>query len=129
MSNARRCSGTNRDGSPCSATVRPDRAWCAWHDPRLETARASWRRKGGEARSNRTRARKALPGDVLTMPELAGALCRALAKVEAGELEPGVATSMATLARAVVAVQHAGEFESRLARLEGQAGIEEGRRS
>lgn len=121
------CMGRNRDGSPCSAWVPPGRAYCQWHDPDREAERHAWRAKGGANKSNRQRARRGLAGDVLTMSELAGALCRALRKVETGELEPNVANSMATLAKAVVAVQQAGDLEERLTALEAQAAVNERR--
>ena len=117
------CSGTNKDGSACSGQARPGRAWCSWHDPQLDARRAEWRRRGGVSRSNRARATKALPADLMSMPELQGALCRALRRVESGELEPGRANAMAALARAITSVVEAGEVQDRLAALETVTGL------
>jgi hypothetical protein len=119
-----RCSGTNRDGGPCNAEVRPERAWCRWHDPELEADRAVWRRKGGEARSNKARAKKALPDAVLSPAELQGVLSQAIRDVLTGTLEPGPANAAAALSRALVTIREATELEERLAALEDAAGID-----
>lgn len=119
------CTGQNRDGRPCSATPRPGTEWCAWHDPSLTAERATWRRQGGQARSNASRARKALAGDVRDLTGLQATLLAALGKVERGELDAGPANAMANIARAVVAVAEAtkaAEFEGRLADLERLTG-------
>ena len=44
----------------------------------------------------------------------------ALARLDAGELEPKRAQAMAAVARAMVSVLQAGELEERLRRLEGR---------
>jgi len=117
-----RCTAQTKDGRPCSA-----QAWrnglCRWHAPELAEERRAWRAKGGARRSNKARARKGLAGEALMMPEVSGLLSRAMRKVEAGTMEPGVATAMATLARALVATVEAGDVEERLAELEERLGI------
>ena len=118
--------GQNKDGGPCGAQARPGGAWCNWHDPDLEGERVAWRRKGGEGRSTANRAGKRLPK---TLQDVQGALLRALAAVEAGELEPARANAMAGLGRAVVVVTEYATLESRIADLERAAGIAEGRAS
>ena len=112
-----RCSGRNRDDSPCSAQARPGRRWCSWHDPDLAAQRTEWRRKGGAGKSNANRARKEL-GEATTLTGVQAALFRALGKVERGDLEPARATAMAALGRAIVAVAEAGAFEERIAAVE-----------
>ncbi len=125
----RRCRGTNAAGQPCDAKpVRPS-GWCYWHDPALEANRAAGRRKGGAARSNKARARKQLPVEALTLPEVQGLLSVALKGVLAGRIEPGVANASANVARAIAAVAQAGEMEERIRELEAAAGIGEGRRA
>jgi len=124
-----RCSGTNREGGPCNAEIRPGRKWCRWHDPELEAERAEWRRKGGEARSNRNRARKQLPDAVLTPVELQGLLSKALRDVLMGQLEPGIANAAAGLSRALVTIRESAELEERLSALEAAAGLLERRRA
>src|SRR5919107_292386 len=110
------CMGHNKDGSPCNA-----QAWkgglCRWHHPDLETQRAEERRRGGHARSNAARARKALAGDVRDMTDVKARLMVALAKVEEGELEPGPANAMANLARAIATIAGVVDFETQLADL------------
>lgn len=112
-----KCSGTNTDGTPCSAPPRPGSAWCVWHDPETKAQRAEWSKRGGAARSNQARARKALKGDVRDIAAVKASLLSALEKVEAGELDPGPANAMANLARAIVSVAGVADFEVQLSEM------------
>ncbi len=116
-----RCTGTNRDGSPCSGQARPGRPWCSWHDPDLDGQRAGWRQKGGQSRSNKARARKRLPVESLTLQEVQGLLSVALKGVLTGRIEPGVANASASVARAIAALVQVGEMEARISALEEAA--------
>lgn len=127
MGNVRQCKGTTTTGAPCSATPRPGRDYCPWHDPALATERASWKVKAGQSKSNRTRAKKKLLASAMDLNEVDAALCLALKDVLAGELEPGIGTAAASIARTITTVRAAGEHEERLARLERELGIQEGR--
>ncbi len=117
-----RCSGTNRDGAACKAAARPGTGWCLAHDPARVADLAAWRRRGGHARSNANRARKALAGDTRDLLDVKVRLLDALERVADGRLEPGPAQAMAALARAIVTVSGAADFEARLAALEQAAG-------
>lgn len=119
------CSGRNRGGEPCNAQAWRD-GLCRWHHPDLAEDRAGWRRKGGEGRSTAARVHKRLPKTLL---DVQGALLRALAAVEAGELEPARANAMGSLARALVVVTEYAMLEDRVAELERAAGISEGQRA
>lgn len=110
------CTARNKSGQPCSAQAWRD-GLCRWHHPALEPKRAEERRKGGQARSNAARARKALKHDVRDMADVKARLMAALAKVESGDLEPGPANAMANLARAVATVAGVADFELQLAEL------------
>jgi len=104
-----KCSAANKDGSPCNA--RPWReGLCRWHHPDSQATIAAGRRKGGRAKSNKARAKKAIP-DAMTTDELAGWLGVAFRKVLTGGMEPGVATAAATVARAVIAVSEAAALQ------------------
>ena len=116
-----RCSGTNRDGSPCSAQARPGRDRCAWHDPALDEQRAEWRQRGGAGRSHAQRARKAL-GEATDLLGVQAKLVDALGKVERGELDAARAQAMAALGRAIVAVAVPADLAQRVAELERLAG-------
>jgi hypothetical protein len=118
--------GRNRDGTPCSAAPRAS-GWCLWHDPAREADRAAWRKRGGERRSNAARAKRQLPAERLSLRQVQAVLCRALTRVEAGELAAGPANSLANLARAIAAVAEAGDLEERVAAMEGRAAAAEGR--
>jgi hypothetical protein len=111
-----KCSGTNKDGSACNAQAWRDQL-CRWHHPDLEEKRAEGRRKGGQNRSSSARARKALAGGIRDMTDVKARLMVALAKVDAGELEPGPANAMANLARAIATVAGVADFEAQLAEL------------
>ena len=117
-----KCKAPNRAGGPCGAQHYRD-GWCRWHHPELGAQRAAERAAGGQARSNKVRARKQLAEAVLTINDLDGLLCRALVQVAAGKMEPGVGSSMAGIAKTVVAIRQASELERRLEELERAAGI------
>jgi len=85
---------------------------------------AEGRRRGGKARSNAARAKKQAPLNVLTPIELQAVLSSSIARVLGGQIEPGVANSVAGLARALVAVREATTLEERIAELEQRAGVE-----
>ncbi|MDQ3412433.1 MAG: hypothetical protein M3509_09995, partial [Chloroflexota bacterium] len=77
-----KCSASNKDGSPCNA--RPWReGLCRWHHPDSQATIAAGRRKGGQAKSNKARAKKAIP-EAMTTDEMAGWLGVAFRKVLAG---------------------------------------------
>ena len=120
-----RCQAITTRGNPCSATTRPGRPLCLWHDdsPQAEEARRELSRRGGAARSNSARARKGLVNAALTPSELEGFVGLALRSVLDGQISPGVANAVAALARAAVVVREATELETRLVELEAAAGI------
>lgn len=120
---ASQCQATNQGGKPCSAQHWRD-GWCRWHHPDLADERRAWSAKGGSSRSNKARAKKALPDAVLSPVELQGVLSQAIRDVLAGTLEPGPANAAAALSRALVAIREATETEERLAALERVAGID-----
>ncbi len=90
---------------------------CAWHDPQLATERAAWRQKGGQSRSNKARAKKQLPDNVLTLQEVQGLLGVAFKGVLAGRLEPNIGTALASIAKSMVAVAGVAEIEEQIAEL------------
>jgi hypothetical protein len=65
-----RCRGTTRDGKPCAAHPRPGTDLCPWHSPDLAARRAEWSARGGAGRSNKQRAKRALPAEPLTAEEV-----------------------------------------------------------
>ena len=111
------CRGTTRDGAPCAARPRPERGWCAWHDPDLADRRDAWNRSGGRAKSNVVRAQKRLPQDLRDTLE---ALYRVMAAVEAGDMEPSRASAIAQVSRAIVAVFETATVEARIAEIEAK---------
>jgi hypothetical protein len=124
---AGRCQATAASGSPCSATPRPGRPYCLWHDDQAEEERREFSRKGGRQRSNQARARRALPTDPKDLGDVRRVLGRALVGLERGELDPARGSAMAAVARAMATVIEKGEIETRLAAVETAAGVERGR--
>ena len=119
-----RCIATNANGQPCSAQpVRPS-GYCVWHEPGLEAERQAARRRGGESRSNRVRAGRRYAAAVLSLRQVQGMLSVVLEDVIAGDVEPGIATAAAGVARAIASVAQVGDIEERLAELEQRAGVE-----
>ena len=117
-----RCRAVAKDGKPCGATPVPDGGGlCAWHAPAWEERRREWSRRGGHGRSNRRRALKELP-PAMTGEEHLATLTRVLRKVESGELAPGPANAIASLARSMNATRELTEVEQRLQALEQAAG-------
>jgi len=93
----------------------------------LSAQRLAWSRRGGQARSNKARAKKSLP-DALTPAALQSVLSAALTAVLKGTIEPGQATACANLARAITDIRRATELEQRLIALEEAASAATGRR-
>ncbi len=116
------CRATNQAGRPCSAAVWQD-GWCRWHAPQLEQERREWSARGGRGKSNKQRAKKALPDNVLTPTEVQGMLGLALRGVLAGRLEPGVANAAANLGRALVAVREATTLADEVAAIKEAIGL------
>ena len=114
----RHCKATTVSGSPCSAAPVRDDGFCFWHSPAIAAEREAARRRGGAARSNRARAKKTLPAGILTTDELRGVLGITIARVLSGAVEPGVGSSVASLARAYLAVTEAGAVEELTRRLD-----------
>lgn len=115
------CKNLNKAGKPCSATLYRD-GFCYWHHPDLEVQRQADRIAGGKAKSNESRARKRVLGSALDLAQIDNALCAALLDVLGGDLEPGIATAAAGVARAVVSVRQVSDLENRIAVLEGRQG-------
>ena len=112
------CTGTTKAGQRCRARALPGSPFCVSHDPSKVTQLAEWRRKGGLAKANRVRAKKALPAEPLTNEELHAWLGVVFRGVISGKLEPGVGTATATIARTMLELFRAIALEARVAELE-----------
>ncbi len=122
-----KCKAPNRAGGPCGAQHYRD-GWCRWHHPELEAQRQAERAAGGQARSNKVRARKQLAHAVMSIEDMDAFLCTSMVKVAAGRMEPNVGSAIATLAKTITVIRTAGEVERRLEELERQAGMGDVRR-
>ena len=116
-----RCMATNAAGAPCGAQALRD-GFCAWHDPQRQGEMTEARRRGGQARSNRARARKQLTAAAMSPAELEGVIGLTITQVLGGTTPPGVGQAIAALARASVAIREATELEERMADVERRLG-------
>jgi hypothetical protein len=117
MADARTCTATKRDGSPCTIRVVGDSCFCFAHHPAYAEQRTQARAQGGRNRSNVARAKKLVPARLL--PVLT-TLEDTLQGVTYGTVDPRRATAAASVARAIAAVFSTSELEQRVRALEGQ---------
>jgi hypothetical protein len=78
------CSGTKRDGSPCTATVEPPNTYCWWHDPKNAVERRRAASRGGRSRPSR---------EVRTIKE---DIKETISKLERDEIDRNIARAMFT---------------------------------
>ncbi len=123
LRSARVCEAAKADGSPCNSFALPDRGTCFAHTREMQERATEARRRGGQNTSRAARARKALPRG---MTDVQDRLMEALAQVHEGQLDPRIATAMASLAGALVRVFEVGELTVRLEELEAQVERREG---
>ncbi len=112
------CTGLTKAGQRCRARALPESPFCVSHDPAKVTQLAAWRRKGGLAKANRVRAKKALPAEPLTNEELHAWLGVVFRGVIGGRIEPGVGTATATIARTMAELSRVVDLEQRIVDLE-----------
>ena len=116
------CKEPTKAGKPCSAAQYKD-GYCRWHHPDLVEQRRAERAAGGQARSNRARARKQLAEQAMSIDDLDALLCLALKRVAAGQMQPGVGVAMAGMAKTITMIRSTADFEKRLEELERVAGV------
>jgi hypothetical protein len=112
-----RCTRTTKDGTPCSATPWRDGV-CRRHREDAAASLAEGRRKGERARPNPSRAKRHLPAGRLGVDESRGVLGHTIAGVLAGSIGLGVATAVASLARAYGSLSEAARLEALAERLD-----------
>lgn len=108
------CSATRRDGQPCQAVATRD-GLCMAHSPALREKAKEARRAGGHNSARAKRLGKLIPPRLVALYDT---LELALGQVYRGEIDPRVATAMASLAGAMVKVLTSGELEQRVRLLE-----------
>ena len=113
------CTATRKDGLPCKAKATRS-GLCLAHDPALAEKRRVTRALRGTDGSEAARLRNLTPSRLIPVLEV---LEQALLQVHSGDMEPGRAKALATLAMAIVKVREAGEMEEELRRLESKEGI------
>ena len=108
------CKSARIDGQPCRAPAIKD-GFCFSHSPDLAEKAKKARIAGGRNKAKAIRLRKLVPPRLLPVFDK---LENALDEVHRGNLEPRIATAMASLAAAMVRVLTAGELEERVRILE-----------
>jgi hypothetical protein len=116
-SEAKRCTGTRKDGTPCGAAVMGPGTLCYAHDPARAAERDEARRKGGMNTATRARLDRLVPA---TLRPMIGNLLDALDEVHVGTLDPRQASAMASLAGAITKAYGVGVLEERVQALEDQ---------
>src|SRR5919202_1253775 len=111
----RRCKGTTKAGQPCTFPMASESGFCYTHDPDRAAERKEARARGGRNRSNVVWMRQAAPARLAAVYDR---LEDALIGVECGTLQPGQASAMAALARAMATIMQVGELEMRVRELE-----------
>ena len=119
------CHGITRSGERCCARRLAGSTYCVNHSPAVnDEQRKVWAAKGGRNSSARSRARKALPAEIMTVDEVASWLGVVYKDVISGKIAPPVATAAANVARTMVALKEATETEERLDALEQAVGAQ-----
>jgi len=116
-SDRKRCRGTRKDGTRCTAPVMGGGGYCFAHDPAKVAERDEARRKGGANSATRQRLDRLVPA---TLRPMIADLITAMGEVHAGTLDPKQATAMAALAGAVTRAYGVGVLEERIATLESR---------
>lgn len=121
----RQCTATTKTGDRCKGMALAGESLCFAHSPSVANRRTASRRRGGQAKSNAARAAKvwAAIGREIPDDDLPALLKAAIIDVRAGRIEPNVATSIATLAKAAVAITVDIDLEKRIEALEQTAGV------
>ncbi|HTD23628.1 MAG TPA: hypothetical protein VK738_13305 [Terriglobales bacterium] len=101
----RRCQHVFQNGDQCKATPQKDKAYCFFHDPEQQQKRSAARRQGGAA-GRRARAEIVLPADGPVKPlkevaQLEELMEETIHKVQRGEIDPYVATTICYLANSL----------------------------
>lgn len=113
------CSAITKGGERCKARPLQGTSYCVSHTPDIsDEQRKAWAAQGGTNSSNAARARKQLPGEVLTSEELAAWLSIVFRQLIVGKIEPAVATAAANLARTMTEISRATDVQTRLEELQ-----------
>lgn len=119
-----KCSAITGDGKPCKGKPLKGSEWCFSHHPDLAERRRQGAVKGGAGKSTTVRARKQFRSSSLEPADIHGLLSNALVQVAVGNMHPATGTAMATMSKALVAIEDATVIKERLEELERRAGIE-----
>lgn len=109
------CTAMRRDGTPCTARALPNDVMCFAHSATTAQKRQQAYAAGGKGRASAARVRRLVP---TTLRPLLEQILDAVVEVHEGDLTPGQATAMATLANAAARLFEQAEFTARLERLE-----------
>lgn len=111
------CNGIKQDGRRCTCPVVLASGFCFAHDPARREDADAGRRAGGRGRSNAARLQKNISPRVSAICDKLEPLIDQLRK---GEVDPRVATAMASVARTMVQLESSAGVEERLRALESQ---------
>ena len=112
------CTGTRRDGAPCTSPLVGASGRCFAHDPARHEQVAAARARGGHGKRRIARVEKLVPASLRPTLSL---LFTALEETHAGELDAKQAQAMAALAGAIARLYTTAELEQRVTDLEQAA--------
>ena len=121
-----KCSAITNDGKSCKGKPIQGSEWCFSHHPELAEKRRQGQQRGGEGKRTDARARKQFRSASLDPADIHGLLSSALVKVSEAQMHPATGTALATMAKALVAIEESSMLQQRLEELERRAGIEPG---
>ncbi len=111
------CGATKRDGTTCTSTIVLASGRCFAHDTERQAEMSAARTAGGHGKRRTARAEKLVPS---TLRPVLTTLLDVLTEVRAGDLAPGQANAVATVAGAIVKVYASATVEQQIADLQEQ---------
>jgi hypothetical protein len=115
------CSALTKSGAPCRAPALAS-GWCVSHDPNRVVEIAEYRRRGGQAKSNRARARRQLPIEPMGNDELRAWITVAFAKAMKGQMAPALLNALSNAAKTMAELQRESTIEERMSEIERKLG-------
>jgi hypothetical protein len=116
---ARRCRYERDEGTYCRANAQAESPYCFFHDPALVEQRATARRAGGIARTQRVVLPGGLPIKRLqTAAELVELLGETINQVRRGEMDLRISNAIGYLSGILLSAIEKSSYEERLAALE-----------
>lgn len=113
------CQAAKPDGSRCQAAALPGSGFCFFHDPARAAERRAAQSFGGSQNRMKTLTADAPDVKVADCRDVVDLISETINQVRKGQVDPRVANAIGYLANVLIKAAGQGEFEGRLAELEG----------